>query len=94
VDVPVNYSGKADTYIDDMIPVCVDIDENEERCGAAASLAFDFLSRPVGPHKPIPREVLLSLTKLMGEGCFQGTKTVLGWNLDTRRLLMLLSFSL
>jgi hypothetical protein len=91
VSIPVNDVGKADNYIDDMTPVCVDIADNAERCGAAAALVFDFLSRPLDPNESLPREVLLSMTKLMGEGRFQEIKTVLGWTLDTRRLLVSLS---
>jgi hypothetical protein len=90
-DVPVSDHGKADNYIDDMTPVCVDINDNAERCATAAALVFDFLSRPLNTNEPLPREVLLSMVKLMGEGRFQETKTVLGWTLDTRRLLVSLS---
>jgi hypothetical protein len=91
VDVPVNDHGKADNYIDDMTPVCVHINDNADSCAAAAVLVFDFLSRPLDTNVPITREVLLSMVKLMGEGRFQKTKTVLGWTLYTRQLLVSLS---
>jgi hypothetical protein len=50
----------------------VDSDDSAERCGAAASLAFDLLYWHLDPNEPIPtHEVIFSLAKLMGEGSFQ-----------------------
>jgi hypothetical protein len=34
VDVPINHAEKVDTYIDEMMQVCMDIDVNAKRFGA------------------------------------------------------------
>jgi hypothetical protein len=91
VDVPNNGAGKSDNYINDMIPVCVDINDNAENCSTADALALALLSHHFDPNKPLAHEVLMSMAKLMGEGCFKEIKRVLGWILDTRHLLASLS---
>ena len=39
-------------------------------------------------NEPLPRSTLLNETKLKAEGALEETKIVLGWMLDTRRLLI------
>ena len=54
----------------------------------AQLLAIDLLGRPNSDSEPIPRTDLLSLTKLAAEGTPSEQMTVLGWHLDTHRLLI------
>ena len=49
------------------------------------------VGRPVLNYDPILREDLLSFMKLSGEGCMEEVKTVTGWTIDTRRLLVILT---
>jgi hypothetical protein len=89
--LPINDKGKADNYIDDMIPVCVNIGNNDERCAAAVDLAIDVLARLLSDQGRMPREFLLSLAKLMGEPPFQEIKNALGWILNKRCLIIVMS---
>jgi hypothetical protein len=90
VDIPVNDTGKANNYTDNMVPICLDIGSNAELCTDFAAISFDVLGRHLEGFEPIAREVLLSLSKLLGEGRLQEVKTVLGWNLENFRLLVCL----
>jgi hypothetical protein len=91
VDVHINDAVKAENYIDNMMPLYVNIDDTAKRCSAAAVMAFTFLSHPFDPNDPLPPEVLLSMTKLMDEGCLHEIKKVLFWVWDTMHLLVSLS---
>ena len=86
VDLPVNDLGSVDVYIDDMPPICPDIGDNAERCAAAVPLAVHLISRPTDPAEPIPRDDILSLKKLAGEGKMEEIKIILGWEINTRAL--------
>ncbi len=56
VDINVNPRGFNDVYIDDMIPLTVNIPgtDNLERCKAAALLAIHTTAQPNHPDEPIP----------------------------------------
>jgi hypothetical protein len=58
VDIKVNPKGTHDIYIEDMIPLMVDIPgtDNLARCVAAGQLAIHVIARPKHPDEPIPRE--------------------------------------
>jgi hypothetical protein len=86
VEMPDNALGLVDVYLDDFPPVCVDINDNAERCAAAVPLAIHILGRPIAPNEPIPRDDLLSVKKTLGEGQMAETRIVLGWQFQTRSL--------
>jgi hypothetical protein len=86
VTMPQNDRGIVDVYLDDLPPVCVDINDNAERCAAAVPLAIHIMGRPVEPSEPIPRDELLSIKKTLGEGQMAETRIVLGWSFNTRNL--------
>ena len=69
-----------------MPPICPDIGDNAERCAAAVPLAVHLISRPTDPAEPIPRDDILSLKKLAGEGKMEEIKIILGWEINTRAL--------
>ena len=92
VDVPVNIHGKADCYVDDIGSICLDLHDNIERCRQAVPLAIDLMGRPLDSSDSLPRDDLLAVKKLLGEGQLAECKTFTGWLIDTRRLLVSLPF--
>ena len=57
--------------------------------GAKAQLmAINLLARPNSVIETMPRNELLSLSKLQAEGTPSETQIVLGWRIDTRRLIV------
>jgi hypothetical protein len=80
--------GKADTFVDDVILVFLDTAENCTRATAAVPLAIHLASRPMSDTEPIPREPFLSMEKLAAEGMPAEIQLVLGWQIDTRRLII------
>ncbi len=91
VDIPVNDAGLCDVYLDDIPPVCLDEGDNAERCAAAVPLALHLVGRSLDPEEPIPRDDLVSVTKTLGEGAMAEDKTITGWMLRTRQLLVQLT---
>ena len=80
--------GKVDGFIDDLIKVFVDTPKNCARQPDVVPLAMYVTSRPHAGTgaEAVPRRPILSLPKLIAEGRPEEVQTVLGWNLDTRRL--------
>jgi hypothetical protein len=66
----------------------LDSHANRKRAPSAVPLAVHLVGRPLSQDEPIQRESLLSLEKLAAEGAPSETKTILGWLIDTRRLLI------
>jgi hypothetical protein len=88
VKIPSNEKGKIDVYIDDLIGIAPDIGGSPVWVIQAIPLAIHTLARPNTNLDVIPRKEIISLKKLQAEGQLSEVKTVLGWNLDTRRLLI------
>jgi hypothetical protein len=88
VDVPTESIGKADNFIDDLIVIILGDPGNISRGNAAAALALELVSRPPHEQEPVLRGHLASFSKLLAEGRLEEVKTILGWILDTRRLLL------
>jgi len=89
VFVPPLEAGKVDVFIDDLIDTFPDSPENLARKPHAVPLAMHVTSRPhAGAAEPILRRDILSLPKLLAEGAPAEQQIVLGWLLDTRRLLV------
>ena len=90
VDVPVNDIGMSDIYIDDIFTACLDLPESDniKRLEHAALLSIDVVARPLLEEEPLPREFLAALAKLLAEAGPEETKTMLGWFLDLRRLII------
>jgi hypothetical protein len=92
VDIPTETIGKADNYLDDLIMIILgDNPENIKRGNSAATLALEILGRPNAEQEPLSRSHLVSLSKLIAEGRLEEIKVILGWALDTRRLILSLS---
>ena len=88
VEIPETAISKSDVFLDDNINVGLDTPENRPKLKAAVPLAVDVMSRKVAPMEPIPRSALLNKDKMSAEGALEETKIVLGWKLDTRRLMI------
>ena len=88
VSVPTEQGSKSDVYIDDMITVSLANEDNIKRAEAAVPLAIYSIGRPIHAQEPITRKNLMCFRKLLAEGRLEETKTILGWKIDTRRLLI------
>jgi len=86
VPVPTCKIGKSEVYIDDFLPVALDKGDNSYRVSAAVPLAIHSVGRQISPNEPLPREDLISYTKMLAEAAMSETKTALGWLLNTRTL--------
>jgi hypothetical protein len=69
VEIEVNLRGTHNIYIDDMIPLMVDIPGTDSlaRCAMAGLLAIHTTARPKHLDKPIPREEMGTRKKLSAE---------------------------
>jgi len=83
--------------IDDDKPtfdVCIDdtfgafLEDDVDRGAAAIPFILHLLGRPLNPNEPTPRDDLVSLKKMLAEGTPSKTLTILGWAIDTRRMLI------
>jgi hypothetical protein len=91
VGIPVTATARTDSFIDDLILTFLDTPENRRKCPHAVPLAIHVTSRPhAGSEEPVKRRPLLSPEKLAAEGLPVEVQNVLGWTLDTRRLLVIL----
>jgi len=88
VDIPTTARGRGDCFVDDIIKVYLDDPIQIKRHAASAPLAIHIAMRPnAGEKEPIPRREALSEAKLEAEGTPAEIQIVLGWELDTRRLI-------
>ena len=95
VEIPVDTAGsmgRVDGFIDDLINVFLDTPENCKRQPHVVPLAMHVTSRPHAgdSNEPITRRNLLSIPKLLAEGSPDEVQIVLGWRIDTRRMLVAL----
>jgi hypothetical protein len=91
VTVPTSSTSKTDGFIDDLITVFRDTPQNRERAPHTVPLAMHITSRPhAGNKEPVKRRNILSDAKLLAEGAPAETQIILGWTINTRRLVILL----
>lgn len=89
VPIPTTLNARFDCFIDDIIQVFLDSPENRRRQPAIVPLAVFATLRPhAGDDEPVPRRPLLSPTKVAAEGAPAEIQIVLGWEVNTRRLLI------
>jgi hypothetical protein len=89
--IPTTVTARTDSFIDNLIRVFLDTPLNRAREPHAVPLAIHVTSRPhMGEAEPVRRRGLLSAPKLEAEGTPAEVQIVLGWNLNTRLLLILL----
>jgi hypothetical protein len=93
VSIPTSVTGKTDSFIDDLIRVFLDTIENCESQPHAVPLAVLVSNRPhTGDDEPVPRRGNISGPKLVAEGTPAECQICLGWELNTRVLLITLPF--
>lgn len=96
VTIPISNEGaigRVDGFIDDLINVFLDNPLNCATQPHVVPLAMYVTSRPHAGERseePILRRPILSIPKLVAEGSPAEIQTVLGWRVDTRRLLIAL----
>ena len=92
VDVPLPRHGYFDSYVDDIIGICLHIGQNAQRTIYAILLTIYLMARPFCPNNDTSTDVLhsyiLSTKKWLAEGAQEEVKTILGWQVDTRRLVV------
>jgi hypothetical protein len=90
VDPGTDEYGTIDVYLDDLFSAFPALsDDHIERGSQAVPLAIDAVSRPLAQHESTLRDVLLALDKAKAEGTPSEQLRVLGWDIDTRRLLII-----
>ena len=82
--------GICDVYIDDIATVTVDEGENARRAKEAVPLAIHALGRPQADKEHLPRDNLVSISKLAAEGTPAEEIVMLGFSLNTRSLTVAL----
>jgi hypothetical protein len=90
VEIPIDPRGTGNIYIDDLIQVTVVINGtgNATQCICTTLFAIDICACPIHPNEHIPRKDMEAGNKLQAEAGLEEQKTVLGWLLDTRHLLV------
>jgi hypothetical protein len=97
VDPEANKFGTADVFLDDIFSAIPQLDGDSpgDRGAQAALLALDVLGQPLLPDngESLPRDEVLAIGNLaIGKAIAKGTPAerfiVLGWMIDTRRLLI------
>jgi hypothetical protein len=93
VAIPTTVTARTDSFIDDLIRVFLDTPKNRETQPHAVPLAIFVANRPhAGDAEPVPRRENLSGPKLVAEGTPAELQIVLGWEINTRLLLVTLPF--
>jgi hypothetical protein len=82
--------GKVDIFIDDGMVMIPDLNSNKDRAVQALLLAIHTFCHPIDTVEPVKREDCLSLSKLAKEGQLAEHFTTLGWDIDTRKLMIAL----
>ena len=88
--MPCDPRGHAEIYIDDIMVACVDIGNNNIRANKAVPLAIHVVGRPLLPFEVISRKDLISEEKFTEEAGQSEIKRNLGWNINTRSLIIAL----
>ena len=86
VELPPDFAPKAEVYIDDTF--CAFLKRDRQRGSAIIPFVTWIFGRPVHEDEPLPRADVLSLKKFVAEATPSEQKIILGWMLDTRRLLL------
>jgi hypothetical protein len=80
-----------DNFIDDFMQAGLDRNDVPERIKHAVPLILDTLFRPARPDEGGNRNPIINMTKHQAEGRLEESKVVLGWQINTRTLSVLLT---
>ncbi|GKY96663.1 hypothetical protein MPSEU_000625900 [Mayamaea pseudoterrestris] len=87
--IPVDGLPFFDVFLDDHLGLIVHTNDDALLRGAhAIPLMLDVMGRPLRDDEPLPRNALIAVSKLIAEGCLTEIQVVLGWEIDTRKLLI------
>ena len=87
VQMPEEDQGKSDVFLDDIITCAVDIGNNLDRITKAPITIIEAVANQ-GDTAGIKRDDMVEMEKAAIEGPAEEIKIVLGWKIDTRRLLV------
>ena len=88
-----SHLGRCDCFLDDLIACMLNRPSTVQRWSCATPLAIFLGLQPhIGDSEPVHRKPGLSQAKLQAEGTLAEIQIVLGWCLNTRRLLLSLPF--
>lgn len=79
-----------DGYIDDAISISVDVDDHQARGQHAVPVALHTVFRPNNPNEAIIGDPSLADKNLKAEGTLTETKTILGWEVNSRDFIIVL----
>jgi len=92
VDPEADEFGTADMFLDDIFSAIPQLDGDSpgDRGAHPALLALDVLGRPLLPDggESLPRDEVLAIKKAIPQGTPAERLIVLGWMIDTQRLLI------
>jgi len=88
INIPTNDAGKIDIFIDNSIGVAPDLGEVPSRVIRAIPLAIWTLARPASTQDIIPRKDIILIKKLQVKGRLEEIKTVLGWVINSRSMVI------
>lgn len=86
ISLSIEDCGKCDVYIDDIVPICVDITNNVDRIVAAPCTVIHAIAHKGSGATYLPRDDMIAEDKCDAEGAPALVKTCLGWILNTRSL--------
>ena len=88
VPVPTEDKGSFDVFIDDFIGITVDIGQNKERLKLAPGTVIHAVSNLSDDDLGVKRDLFIARDKCETEGAIAEERICLGWNLNTRELLV------
>lgn len=88
VPVPTKDKGSFDVFIDDFIGITVDIGQNKERLKLAPGTVIHAVSNISYDDLGVKRDLFIARDKCEAEGAIAEERICLGWNLNTRELLV------
>jgi hypothetical protein len=86
VALPINDEPKTEVYIDDLFN-CFLL-RRLAKGGQILPFVLHLMGRPTHTKDAITRDDILSISKFLAEATPSEIKTILGWEVDTRRLLL------
>jgi hypothetical protein len=87
--VPTSVTAQTDCFIDDLILAFLDTPTNRQRQPHTVPLAVYVANRPnAGVNEPMPRRENISEPNLITEGTPAEEQIILGWTIETRRLIV------
>ena len=89
VDPKVDKFGTTEVFIDDVFSAFPALShEHIDKCSQAVLLALAVVARPHSGVEHLPRDDMLSIEKAIAEGTPAEVLIILGWTIDTRRMLI------